>query len=345
MFSSLLPKPKYAPYKPPSSIVPSSSGAKSRQFVSISSLASTLPSSQTSAIANPHKSATTLSTIIVDAEGNIEYDLTIASAASNGTRKVQASYEDTIPLKKLIPNLKHHFPRYDLETCPDDSLKECVEETRDVVSAIINSKLGIDENKKSSDVTYVKYKTNSVIDNEDGIEEEDGRGRERIIQIRNYQEDPMLPPKFKLRKNRHKNPSPPPPILKDTSSSQAKLTKEDREKWRIPAAVSNWKNNQGFTISLDKRMKAANGGEDGKAADVNIEKFGNLSSALEDADKQARDDIKLRNEMLRELAIKEKKEKEERLRDLAELTRNERFNSKKRSKPHDDNYGNKRNRY
>ncbi|ABN66029.2 component of the spliceosome [Scheffersomyces stipitis CBS 6054] len=334
MFSSLLPRPKHSSYKAPNSGTNQLRIGPDSQILAISS-----NSSQTQVVTNPAKGAT-IAQLHLDADGNVDYASTIASAASDGVSKVQATYEDTIPLKTRIPNLKHHFPRYDLDTCPDDSLKECVEETRAVINRILNDKIGISSEKKNTDgVTFVKYQSNSIVDsnhNVDIVRENEGNessengNRERVIQIREYKEDPMLPPKFKLRKNRHKNPSPPPPILKDTSGTEAKLTKEDREKWRIPAAVSNWKNNQGFTISLDKRMKAASGGSlDEGAADVNIEKFGSLSSALEQADKQAREDIKIRNEMLKQRAITEQKEKEAKLKELAALSKNERYSTKR----------------
>lgn len=335
MFSSLLPKPKNSFYDPSTRIKLSKipTHEKSIQLVK-------LPDSKsTSSVRSPAKSNSTISKLHLNSDGTLNYNLTIASANTNTSRTIQSSYEDTIPLKIKFPNLKHHFPRYDIETCPDDSLEECLKDTKAVISKMINEKLGIsnDAKDKKDKVTYIKYTTNNLANDSDDIDNSDSeRGRERIVQIRNVQEDPMLPPKFKLRKNRHKNPSPPPPILKSANNEQtSKLTKEDHEKWQIPSAISNWKNNQGFTISLDKRMIAANGGSEQNNEEINLEKLGDLSQALENADKQAREEITIRNQMLKELAIKEQQEKENKLKELADIARSQRFNKKRSGNDYD----------
>lgn len=327
MFSSLLPKPRHARYDLSRRI-----NISKPYTHQVSSQLVKLPDYNTNPdiIPNPAASETTISHIFVNPDGKLDYNKTIAASNAH-SKKVQSSFEDTIPLKTKYPNLKHHFPRYTLETCPDDSLKECLEDTRSVINKIIEAKTGVNEGNKKDEVTFIKYTSNNILDNSENNDDDDNdyeRGRERIIQIRNYQEDPMLPPKFKLRKNRHKNPSPPPPLLKSSNSEQiSKLTKEDQAKWQIPSAISNWKNNQGFTISLDKRMVAANGGSEPTSTDVNVEKFGELSQALENADREAREEIKIRNEIQKQLAIKEQHEKENKLKELAEIARSKKINS------------------
>lgn len=293
MFSSLLPKPKNAAHETIRVVFPKN---KKSSKVFMPSL-----KSETAVVAHPGSSRT-LAELHIHLNGSLNYAKSVV-LASGGSKSVQASYEDTVPLKVRYPNLKHHFPRYTLETCPDDSLKTCVEETKEVILKLLAPE------EKETGPSFVTYTAN---------DEERGR----TIEIRNYQEDPMLPPKFKLRKNRHKNPSPPPPILQ--SAPKQKVTKELKDKWSIPSAVSNWKNNEGFAISLDKRMMAANGGHDQAAASLNLEKFGLLSQALEDADKQAREEISIRNEKRKEMAIREQKEKERQLRELVERTRKQR---------------------
>lgn len=333
MFSSLLPRPKHSDYRPSIFLAQETNGQKQTQALR-TLVAPGLD--QETVISNPSDLAGTISKLHLNPDGTLNYNLTIASAANGGSRKVQASYEDTIPLKKRFPNLKHHFPRYNLKTCPDDSLKTCVRETKDVINGLINAKLHGTTETKVNDSQIVNYQSSSVLnDNED---------RGRVILIRSYEEDPMLPPKFKLRKNRHKDPSPPPPILKNTTANDKKLTKEERAAWNIPSAISNWKNNQGFTIALDKRMMAANGGSELQGPEVNIEKFGDLSSALETAERDARDELKIRNEKLKELAIKEKQEQQLKLRELAELTRAERAQQGKRQYGYD-NDNHKRKKY
>ncbi|KAK6466077.1 component of the spliceosome [Scheffersomyces coipomensis] len=325
MFSSLLPPPKHSSYtRDSSSSLIKISKPKADK---LSQKVLTLPqssSSTSSAIIQTNQEDGSISKLVIKDDGSIDYSQTIALANNKDNRSVQTTYEDTIPLKKRYPNLKHHFPRYTLQTCPDDSIQNCVDETKDVITNIMNAKLGITKDKSKSDVNIIKYTSNDVL----GInnDEREGRPQERIIQVREYMEDPMLPPKFKLRKNRHKNPSPPPPILKNVNASESKITKEDREKWKIPAAISNWKNNQGFTISLDKRIIAANGGSETEIAPdaVNIQKFGELSNALEQADKQAREDLIAKRELAKQKAIEEKAQKELQLKQLASLSQHER---------------------
>lgn len=316
MFSGLLPKPKHSAYIRPENGARVSSGKNLSLLATLpSQVTSTFNSSTTTIIPNPNKLGTALANLHIKSDGAVDYTATIAAANANPARKVQASHEDTIPLKMRYPNLKHSFPRYSLANCPDDSLRECLEETKQIVDRLIDVKNGIDVEAKARDnaTSYVSY-TPSSFD-----EEETDRGR--TFQIKTYKEDPMLPPKFKLRKNRHRTPSPPPPVLKKTTGPP--LTKEEREKWHIPSAVSNWKNNQGFTIALDKRILAAHGGTSDTPLDINLERFGNLSTALESAEKQAREDIKIRNELLKEKAAKQQREKEAALEELARRSRAE----------------------
>lgn len=161
-----------------------------------------------------------------------------------------------------------------------------MEETREFVGKLLAKAEGIEE--KSAGATVVELQPQGMDDGDDS------EGRGRTVEIRDYQEDPMLPPKFKLRKNRHKNPSPPPPVLR--AAPTEKMSKETKDKWKIPSAVSNWKNNQGFAISLGKRVVAASGGSVAAGHSINVEKFGQLLLALENADKEAREEIRIRNE-------------------------------------------------
>ena len=66
-------------------------------------------------------------------------------------------------------------------------------------------------------------------------------------------EDPLEPPRFKHKKIPRGPPSPPPPVLR---SPPRKATVAEQKEWMIPPCISNWKNNKGFTIPLDKRLAA-----------------------------------------------------------------------------------------
>lgn len=79
-------------------------------------------------------------------------------------------------------------------------------------------------------------------------------------------EDPLEPPRFKGKKVPRGPPSPPPPVLR---SPPRKVTAQEQKEWMIPPCVSNWKNNKGYTIPLDKRLAA-----DGRGLqDVRIRNF------------------------------------------------------------------------
>lgn len=316
MLSSLLPKPKYSEYQPPTWGI-HKSASKSAPLHSNVLIPSLQKSSVT--IENTNAPKNTLQKLHLHSDGTLDYSTTLASA-SNPNRRVQASYKDTVSLKQQFPNLKHSFPRYDLTTCPDDSLKECVITTKKTVDAILKLKLGVGESSNTAETIT------SSNDSE--------------IQVATYREDPLLPPRFKLRKNRHSEAEAPAPVLKKTQ--EAALTKEDREKWKIPAAVSNWKNNMGFTISIDKRMQAAHGGTSNDT-EINVEKFSEVSLALQNAEKEAREELSERREMMRQLEADKQREREQRLRELAEEARRERRPNKRRNDDND-NYNKRRHR-
>src|ERR1700712_6055981 len=79
------------------------------------------------------------------------------------------------------------------------------------------------------------------------------RKNDRIMKIVERQQDPLEPPRFKHKKIPRGPPSPPPPVLR---SPPRKATAAEQKEWAIPPCISNWKNNKGFTIPLDKRLAA-----------------------------------------------------------------------------------------
>ena len=103
-------------------------------------------------------------------------------------------------------------------------------------------------------------------------------------------------------------------------SPPRKLTAEDQESWKIPPPISNWKNPKGYTVPLDKRLAA-----DGRGLqDVTInDKFAQFAEALFTADRHAREEVKQRAAMQQKVAERERMEKEDQLRMLAQKTREE----------------------
>jgi SNW domain-containing protein 1 len=138
------------------------------------------------------------------------------------------------------------------------------------------------------------------------------------MKIVERQQDPMEPPKFKHKKIPRGPPSPPPPVM---HSPPRKLTAEDQEAWKIPPAISNWKNPKGYTVPLDKRLAA-----DGRGLqDVTVnDKFAQFAEALFTADRHSREEVRQRAQMQQKLAEKEKAQKEDHLRMLAARAREER---------------------
>lgn len=225
--------------------------------------------------------------------------------------QTSALYEDTIPLMEQFPNLKHNFPRYTLQNCPDESLKSVVESTRDFIHKLLNP-------------VSTQAETGTATMTPVSITEEN---MQRTVEVSTYKEDPMLPPKFKLRKNRAAPPPPPPPILKQAPP----VTKEMKDQWHIPLAVSNWKNQRGFALSLEKRIMASKGGGGAdETPTFNVEGFSSLSLALSKAEKQAREDIRIRNEKQTQLALEEKERKTQQLKELVEKNRRENANKRRR---------------
>ncbi|KAG7194096.1 mRNA splicing protein [Scheffersomyces spartinae] len=292
--SSLLPKPKYSNYEPPKW------GIYHQRTSSSSSILVPSLQSSTTIIDNTNAPKNTIQKLHLNDDGSINYNATLATVNADPHQRVQATYDDTVSLKARFPRLKHSFPRYDLATCPDDTLKQCVIDTQRTIDAILKQKLG--HTAVDNDTATLSSGTNEIL-------------------VSTYREDPLLPPKFRLRKNRHSgSPSVPAPILKKTS--EANITKEDRDKWRIPAAISNWKNNQGFTISIDKRMQAAHGGEGSSSAeDVNFTKFSQVSMALQQAETEAREELNQKRDLMKQLEEKKQRERELQLKALAEESR------------------------
>jgi SNW domain-containing protein 1 len=91
--------------------------------------------------------------------------------------------------------------------------------------------------------------------------------------------------------------------------------------WKIPPPVSNWKNPKGFTVPLDKRLAA-----DGRGLqDVTInDKHAQFAEAVKMAERHAREEVQQRALMQQRLAEKEKAQKDDNLRALAQKAREER---------------------
>jgi len=144
---------------------------------------------------------------------------------------------------------------------------------------------------------------------------------QRVIQMVPAQVDPMMPPKHKHIKASASPAEDPVPVL---HAPPKKLSKEERDAWDVPACISNWKNSRGYTIPLDKRLAADGRGLKEHSINSN---FATLSESLYVAEKQARQEVRLRAQVQSQLAAQEKEAREEELRQLAKQARMERSGS------------------
>lgn len=246
----------------------------------------------------------------VDAEGKVQYDA-IARQGHNDKRIVHASFKDLIPLRQ-----RADVGEISLDRPSEEEVAAQTEKTKEALAKLVSGAVAAQKPKNvkgitRNDPTYVRYTPANQMGDVT-------RKNDRIMKIVERQQDPMEPPKFKYKKIPRGPPSPPPPVM---HSPPRKLRAEDQEAWKIPPPVSNWKNPKGYTVPLDKRLAA-----DGRGLqDVTInDKFAQFAEALFTADRHAREEVKQRASMQQKLAEKERMEKEEQLRMLAQKAREER---------------------
>ncbi|KAG8422213.1 mRNA splicing protein [Metarhizium acridum] len=152
------------------------------------------------------------------------------------------SFKDLIPLRQRVDAEKIDLSRPDKE-----SVAATTERTKNALAALISGAVAAQRPKNinvgnRNDPTFVRYTPASQMG-------DDSQKETRIMKIVERQRDPMEPPKFKHKKIPRGPPSPPPPVM---HSPPRKLTAQDQEMWKIPPAVSNWKNPKGFTRLAEK---------------------------------------------------------------------------------------------
>ena len=253
----------------------------------------------------------------LDAEGKVKYD-GIAHQGHSEDRIIHASFKDLIPLRQ-----RADVGDISLDRPSEDEVARSTEKTKEALAKLVSGAVAAQKPKnvqgiKRSEPTYVRYTPANQMGDA-------GRKNDRIMKIVQRQQDPMEPPKFKQKKIPRGPPSPPPPVMQ---SPPRKLTAEDQEAWKIPPPISNWKNPKGYTVPLDKRLAA-----DGRGLqDVTInDKFAQFNEALFTADRHAREEVKQRAVMQQKLAEKERMQKEDQLRALAQQARVEKSMATRRT--------------
>ncbi|KAL3899646.1 MAG: hypothetical protein SGCHY_001889 [Lobulomycetales sp.] len=246
--------------------------------------------------------------LTTDSQGRADYDVILGAGV--GGRIVHSKLSD---YREKDVDGETFAPRPS-----EEEKREAAERTGNALGQLVEKKLKayaprLDKSGRPGDASFVRYTPQST----DAAKSENGAAT-RIIKMVSAPVDPLEPPKFGHKKIPRGAPSPPPPVL---HSPPKKVTAEEQKAWVIPPCISNWKNAKGYTIPLDKRLAA-----DGRGVQkVTInDNFARLSEALFVADRHARENVKIRNEMAQKLVEKEKRDKEEQLRLLAQRARDQR---------------------
>jgi SNW domain-containing protein 1 len=262
------------------------------------------------------KSSTAIVNVEIDADtGKVAYDA-IVKRGTNRDKKVYTRLEDL----RGGPAREEDIA---LPT-PEEEQAEA-EKTQAALNAILAQKTALDKpsgsalqnaatsTNQGNNTQFIKYTPRPDAPGYNPA------AAQRIIQMVPAQVDPMMPPKHKHLKAPRGPADDPVPVLHAPPTT--KLTKQERDTWNIPACISNWKNSRGYTIPLDKRLAA-----DGRGLlehSIN-DNFGTLSESLYVAERQARQEVRMRATVQKKLALQEKERRQEELRVLANQARLER---------------------
>lgn len=246
----------------------------------------------------------------LDAEGKVKYDV-IARQGHTKDKVVYSKLTDLLPAEVVAESDPS------LQKPTQEEVDEITEKTRQALQKLTNSKIAaampVRCAEKAGPPQYIRYTPS-----QQGVGFNSG-AKQRVIRLVEAQVDPMEPPRFRInRKIPRGPPSPPAPVL---HSPTRRVTVKEQKEWKIPPCISNWKNAKGYTVPLDKRLAA-----DGRGLQqlhIN-ENFAKLAEALYIADRKAREAVETRAQLERKLAQKEKEQKEEHLRQLAQKARDER---------------------
>jgi len=273
--------------------------------------------SSTSSTSTNQITGTQSSTAIVEI-GKDGKSVDYTSIVKRGTNSDKTVYANLDAMRKLKPSEVN----VDMPTEAEEI--ETMNKTQAALMKIVGGKIA--KSKASGDAVlaaasanangpraqFVKYRPDA---NAPGY---NPNAAERVIKIVEAAIDPMEPPKHKHRKVPRGPADDLVPIL---HSPPKKLTKEDQAAWQIPPCVSNWKNTKGYTIPLDKRLAADGRGLVDSTINNN---FATLSESLYVAERQAREEVRLRSKVNQKLAQGEKERREAGLRELAQKARMER---------------------
>merc|ERR1712223_1474371 len=244
----------------------------------------------------------------LDASGKVKYDV-LARQGHGKDKIVYSKYTDLLP--------KEITDEEEVQKPDEDAVREATEKTRAALEKLTASKvsaaLPVRAAEKTAPAQYIRYTPSQQ------GEAFNSGAKQRIIRMVETQKDPMEPPKFKTNKKIPRGPpSPPAPVM---HSPNRKVSVKEQQDWKIPPCISNWKNNRGYTIPLDKRLAADGRGLQGTRINEN---FAKLAEALYIADRKAREAVEMRNTIEKNKVKTIKEKREQNLRQLAQKAREER---------------------
>ncbi|RMX66963.1 hypothetical protein DD238_001641 [Peronospora effusa] len=272
--------------------------------------------------------STTLALQVHGSDGTVKYDAIVTQHHRNKT-KVYTQFRDLVEKDGDVGT--------GLIRPTKDEEMETATRTKEALQALVQGKVSsslpthVGRQKSVQETAkYIRYTPND--------QGTSGVPKQRIIRMVDVAKDPMEPPKFQHTKAVRGPPSPPVPVL---HSPPRKLTVADQQSWKIPPCISNWKNSKGFTIALDKRLAADGRGLQQVTVNDN---FASLSEALAIAERKAREEVNMRAQVQKKLAMKQKEQKESELRELASKARMERAGIRADNEEEDDDRGRSRRR-
>jgi SNW domain-containing protein 1 len=266
------------------------------------------------AVAGAQSKTTAIVNVQVDEKGDVSYDA-IVKGGTNADKTVYSKYED-LRGGAADPDAVALATREEEE--------ETKRRTSEALGSLLSKQTALDKASGSAMVNaatsqnqeektqFIKYTPRPDAPGYNPA------AAQRVIQMVPAQIDPMAPPKHKHIKAPRGPAEDPVPVL---HAPPTKLSKEERDAWNVPACISNWKNTRGYTIPLDKRLAADGRGLREHSINPN---FATLSESLYVAERQARQEVRMRTQVQKRLVLQDKEQREEELRQLANQARMER---------------------
>lgn len=192
-----------------------------------------------------------------DASGAVNYDAIVKQGHSKGV----------VVHTKNFATKEKFFDADELQRPTEEEEEETAKKTADLIQAKLNKKASESNPAAKAAPEKAKYIRYTPANQTGAF---NSGASHRIIRMVEAPKDPLEPAKFKNVKTHGVPGSPPVPVL---HSPPRNLSKEERDAWKIPPCISNWKNPKGYMISLDKRIATDGRGLQDNNINDNFAKF------------------------------------------------------------------------